>query len=751
MPMNRATAEDLCAITKAGAAAVALVVLPLFLVSPAFSQTSAAARSSRDLITEQVDANKFVTMRGSVHPAATAANDRGRVDDAMPLEHMFLQLHRSAEQERALTELINELHDPSSPNFHHWLTPDQIGSRFGPSERDIAAISGWLQSQGLKVNGVYPNRMTIDFSGTAGTVSNAFRTEIHHLSVNGQSHFANMTIPQIPSALAPAVSGIVALHDFRPHAMHRARPQYTETVNKSTQQLVVPADLATIYNFNPVFNAGITGAGQTIVVLEDTNVDTADWNTFRKAFGLSGYTTGSISVAHPAPAFGDNCFDPGIVYGEDSEAAIDAEWASAAAPGATIQVASCADYTNFGALIALQNLLSNRNPPAIVSLSYGLCETVGGPTWNESFSTAYQTAAAAGVSVFVSAGDAGAADCDEFTVDATHGIGVNGLASTAYNVAVGGTDFGDSYAGTNSTYWSSTNSATYGSAKSYIPEIPWNDTCASLLIYSSYGFSSAAGTHGFCNSNNIVKTFPLAFFGGYLNTGAGGGGPSNCATGYGPTGVAGIACMGTGWPKPAWQSGVTGIPNDGVRDLPDISLFSGDGVWGHWYAVCYSDRAGGGFPCTGAPSNWYAAGGTSFATPILAGIQALVNQKTGSIWGNPNTVYYKLAASSSNVCDSSDGSASGCIFYDITQGDIDIPCTGTFSCYGSTSKTTEIVGRKRSLISFGVLSTSSSSLSQAYSATPGWDFATGLGSVNVANLVNNWSSGVATATVEPRR
>src|SRR5208337_239423 len=291
----------------------------------------------------------------------------------------------------------------------------------------------------------------------------------------------------------------------------------------------VPADLATIYDFNPLFAAGYSGQGQTIVVIEDSDVySTADWTTFRTTFGLaSAYPEGTLTQVHPPSSDPNNCTDPGV-NGDDAEAAIDVEWASAGAPNAAIELASCADTATFGGFIALQNLLNaSRTPPAIVSISYGECEVASGAAQNASINSLYQQAVAAGVSVFVSAGDEGAASCDANATRATHGISVGGFASTPYNVAVGGTDFGDTYAGTNSTYWSSTNGTTYGSALSYIPEIPWNDSCASELIYSAFGYGTAYGSSGLCNNLNNLP--PEDSF--LLNTIAGSGGPSGCANG----------------------------------------------------------------------------------------------------------------------------------------------------------------------------------------------------------------------------
>jgi len=700
------------------------------------------------MITRAINDQQLIELPGNLRSEAIAANDRGLVADSLVLSHMQLLLMRPVATETALKKLIDQLHDPNSPQFHQWLTTAQLRAQFGPAASDLSTITNWLSSKGFAVNGVQNGGLIIDFTGTAAQVREAFHTEIHRLDVNGAAHIANMSNPRIPGALAGVVHGIVSLNDFRPHTNYKPKPAYTFTSDGNTFQAVVPADLATIYNLSPLFEAGITGEGQTIVVIEDSNVySTADWKMFRWVFGLAGHTTGSLTQAHPAPASGpNNCVDPGVLAGDESEAELDAEWASAAAPGAAIVLASCQDTpTTFGGLIALENLLDSETVPAIVSISYGECEAENGATANAVFNTVYEQAVALGTSVFVAAGDEGAASCDAGQTEATHGIGVSGYASTPYNVAVGGTDFGDTYAGTAAEYWKATNSPTYGSALSYVPEIPWNNSCASSLLSSYFGYSAPYGESGFCNSSTGESEF--------LTTASGSGGPSGCATGAPATqGVVSGTCAG--YPKPSWQAGLPGISNDGVRDLPDVSLFAANGVWGHYYVFCDSDQGDQGAPCSGAPSGWSGGGGTSFATPIMAGFQALVNQKTGSRQGNPNTVYYPLAAkeygpTGSTSCNSSNGSTVGsaCLFYDVTLGDNDVNCTGDNDCYdssGDVGPPKPWPGRGGSGRGFGrtnnngVLSTSTSSYSVAYGTGVGWDFATGIGSVNIANLVNSW-------------
>ena len=705
--------------------AVTAVAFALAFPYLSFSQTG----HSRALITQRIDESKLITLEGNTHPYANPANDRGIVADDFQMEHMLLQLRRPAEQEQALEKRIEGLTDLHSANYHQWLTAKEFGETYGLAFSDITTITGWLESHGFTVHWAYTNGVLIDFSGTAGQVRETFRTEIHNLDVDGVKHIGNMSNPKIPAAFADAVVGVVSLNDFMPRPLYKPKANYT--IGGGTFA-VVPGDLGVIYNLNPLFTGGTTGTGQTIVVIEDTNVfKTTDWNTFRTTFGVTG--TGTFTQVHPTGTA--TCTNPGV-NGDEIEAILDAEYASAAAPSAAIELASCSDTaTTFGGLIAVQNLINGLNPPAIMSISYGFCEAFNGASANAAYNSAYQQAASEGVSVFVSSGDESAVSCDANASKATHGIGVSGFTSTPYNVSVGGTDYGDTFAGTTSTYWNSSNTSTFESAKSYVPEIPWNDSCASELIATFHGVPQTYGSTGFCNTSTGQQ---------FLTTGSGSGGPSGCATGVPSiSGVVSGTCAG--YAKPSWQAGFAGIVADGVRDIPDVSLFAANGVWGHYFPFCDSDPADGG-TCSGAPSGWLGAGGTSFSSPIMAGIQALINQKTGSSQGNPNPTLYSLAATEygatgNAACNSTlgNGVASTCIFYDVTQGDFDVNCTGTHNCYDPSGTN-------------GVTSTSNTAYQPAYVSTTGWDFTTGIGTVNAANLVNAWPTSTSpsfTLTASP--
>jgi subtilase family serine protease len=725
--------------------AFASVVVLLVHSIPAYGQSSAASHA---LISQQIDETARVSLAGNTRPEVRTARDMGPVSDSLQMEHMFLQMKKSPQQAADVEALINRLHDPSDAEYHKWLSLAEIEERFGPAQADVGTVSAWLASHGFTVNGVYPANGVIDFSGPASSVREAFHTEIHKLEVNGAHHIANMWDPQIPAALVPAVVGITSMTDFRPQAMVRPRKALT-TGNPDFPFVLVPGDLATIYDINPVYNSGISGKGQTIVVIEDSDYYSAvDWYDFRAAFGLNTrFPSGSLSQVHPPPfpktSNGGNCADPGI-NGDDSEAAVDMEWSSAAAPGAAIVVATCADTdTNFGGFIAMQNILTSPlPPPGLISISYGQSESEDGASFNAYINWLYQLAVLRGVSIYVAVEDAGADMTDQFAPAATSGLNVSGLATTAYDVAVGGTDFEDTFLGENSTYWNATNGPFFESAKSYIPEIPWNDSCAGQLASTYLGFATPYGAHGFCNS---------ALGEDFLIVAAGSGGASSCFSGA-PVilGVVGGTCQG--YPKPTFQylDLAAGIPNDGVRDVPDITMFASNGFWGHYYVICYSDPTPnfGGAPCTaGEPQNWAGFGGTSFGGPIMAGVQALINESMSTQYqGDPNYVYYQLNATQNaslpqSACNSSLGTKidARCVYHDVTVGDMDVNClpltnpstgkvVGTFNCYIPSGTN-------------GVMSLVNRNYEPTYVAKPGYDFASGMGSVDVFNLLRSWPTG----------
>jgi len=709
-------------------------VLPFFGASRVDAQSNAQSAAAFQAsavparITQAIDETQLVRLKGNVHPLARPEFDQGAVPDSTPMNRMLLLLQRSPEQEATLQQLMAEQQTKDSPNFHKWLTPQQFGAQFGPADADIQTVTDWLTRQGFHGIKVAAGKTVIEFSGTAGQARNAFQTEIHRYQVNGELRQANSADPQIPAALTPVLAGIVSLHNFpRKSMVHRRAETFSgqkENISKplfTTSSgcgpapnfplpcyVVGPADFAKIYNLPP---APLDGTGVTIALVADSNIDPNDVAAFRSLLGLSAnFTSSNIILNGP---------DPGISgpNGDEGEADLDAQTAGMVAPGATINlVVSEGTLTAAGIDLSALYIVDN-NSADVLSESFGVCEPALGTAGNAFYNALWEQAAAQGISVMVSAGDNGSAGCDDFTSQstATKGLAVSGIASTPFNVAVGGTDFDDAGTQTTGGFWSTTNAAgTRESAQGYIPEIPWNDTCAATATNTNL--------NTVCASANGIA--------------AASGGPSNCAT-QTATG----ACTG-GYPKPSWQSGIT--PTDSARDLPDVSLFASDGQNSDsFYLFCQADALKSGSSPSCAPDaqghfSFFGAGGTSASSPAFAGIIALINQQQKSRQGNVNPVLYTIAKAETFAnCNSTTTPLTGsatCVFYDVTKGNNSVPCAGrsTTTCSSQTTGTN------------GVLVTASGSTTPAFMTGTGYDLATGLGSVNVTNLAAAWKTAVGT-------
>ncbi len=672
-------------------------------------------------ITQEIDESRRVALVGNTHPLAQKRFDRGIAPSSLPMERMLLLLSRTPQQTAELETLLAEQVDPKSSNFHAWLSPEEFGERFGPSDADLTTLTNWLTGHGFSIGSISNGKTVIEFSGTAGQVQEAFHTEIHQYLVPQsllregtnapQEHWSNATDPQIPAALAPVVAGLVSLNDFGLRPMHKTlgpvtrhtgasqvTPQFSIDYSGTEYYGISPFDFATMYNLTPLWSAGITGAGETIGIVGQTNIKTVDIAAFRSAFGLPAM----------APTIVVNGTDPASNTDDEEESDLDVEWAGAVAKAATIQYVTSASTSSTAGVFLSAEYIVDKKSATILSMSYGGCELALGTAGNQFINTLWQQAASEGISVFVAAGDSGSAGCDAHggtpPYAAEYGLQVNGTASTPYNVAVGGTDLADynPLGGTNtfSTYWSTTNSSNGSSLKKYVPEVVWNDSCT-------------IGTEAICN--NSANS-------GFVRVDGGSGGKSSCTT---PS--SSDACSG-GYAKPSWQAG-TGVPADGKRDIPDVSLFAGDGERGSFYLICDSDAA----PCTYSNSTdaiELAVGGTSASSPAMAGIQALVNQKLKAAQGNVNPTLYAMAKKETlSGCNSTSGSGSACVFNDITSGTNAMPCyNGTTNCTVTTAGDT-----------YGIL--------PGYAAGTGYDLASGLGSVNAYNLVNQWPGAATTAPI----
>lgn len=587
------------------------------------------------------------SVRGHVHPLAQRRFDRGRVNGLFQLNHVSIMFKPSAAQQKALNELLDQQQDPSSPNYHQWVTPEQFADRFGMSSAEFDRITMWLQDQGFTIDDRARSRNWIAFTGTARQMEQAFKAQIHEYMVNGQTHYATATEPAVPVAFGDRVLGFRGLHDFRPKS-HMIRKKFTSSI--SGNHYIVPDDWATIYDAQSVYSGGLTGSGQNIAVMGVSDIELGDIRSFRAASGLPAMDPQTVLIPGSK--------DPGVVSGDVDEASLDIEWAGAIARNATIIfVISSTASAPFD---ALQYAVSQNLAP-VMSLSYGDCEQNWATTDINSLVATTQQANAQGITISVASGDSGGADCD-LAIPVTRGLSVDLPAALPYVTAIGGTEFNESGAvwssatqafssffgkGTTSAYWSSTNNGKNGSALSYIPEYAWNDS-----LFDGQPSSS-------------------------------GGGKSTLYT------------------KPSWQV-APGVPNDGGRDVPDISFSASADTDG--YLACIQGNCANGFRA--ADNSLQTVGGTSVGAPTFAGIVSLINQMTGARQGNVNSTLYRLATTNRTV------------FHDTVQGGNQVQCqSGSPNCPAPDYYGVSYIG---------------------FSATPGYDLATGLGSVDVSKLLQAW-------------
>lgn len=690
------------------------------------AQTTTAFAPVPSRLTKPVDESQLETLKGTLHPLASKANDRGAVDQGMPLERLQVMLKRSAVQEAALQQTLQDLHRPGTASYHKWLTPAQFGERFGPSNADIATLTAWLGSHGFAVTRVNPGKQTLEISGNAGQFQTTFHAAIHRYVVQGKTQYANASDPQIPAALASVFGGFASLNNFpmKSYAKslgtaqvdkitHQAKPNWTQgATGYYPTLLLAPADFAVQYDLNPLYTAGVTGAGQTIAIINESNIDLALVNQYRSLFGLPVNPPNVIIDGNDPGIDGVN--NPGGPNGASGEAYVDVELAGAAAPDATIDLVIAGDTALASGLTLAMEHAVYANVAPVLSLSFGSCEALDGSR-NQQISALWEQAAAQGQTVMVSTGDTGSATCDNDTLEdfAVNGTAVNALASTPYNVAVGGTDmyFTDYALGGNGNlqgaakYWnlSPTNSSPIVSLMSKAPEQPFNS--------SQFGL------------DYLPNLYPVSSNGSTLF--AAGGGPSSCSSGTGST------CAG--YPKPSWQTGA-GVPADAVRDLPDVSMFGALSSNLVVTPVCAADgdcqpvAAGG----TVQVSEY---GGTSLSAPSFAGIMSLVNQKYGP-QGQADYVLYPLAKQFPAA------------FNDITNGTISVPCNITAVQYRNTSylpldciavpNPLQVTNQYFGTATEGQIGDVATNTAE-YNAGTGYDLASGLGSVDANNLVSNWN------------
>lgn len=637
-----------------------------------------------------VDEGPLATLHGTVHPLARPEYDQGAVVDEFPVQRLLLMMARPADREQSLQKFLRNVHAPGAPAYHQWVLPAEFGARFGATDRDTQLVSEWLQSHGLSVTRVTQGKSILEFSGTARQLREALHTEIHQYSIQGKTYYANSSEIRVPQSIASRIAAFAPLNSFpldsyvkvmggatMNRASHRAVPQFTIQQNNAPFYAFGPEDFATQYDVGPVYTAGINGAGQTIGIIGENNLNLSLVDAYRKLFNLPASRTQVIIDGQ----------DPGDGADPNVEGYLDVEMSGAIAPGATVNFyiagyeAVSTPAWNPLTLAALRAIEDNR--ASVLSASFGECELELGQQGNQIWAGLWEQAAAQGQTVFVSSGDTGPTTCQpaEGTFpnppQLLNSVNVSGLSSTPWNVSVGGTDFyySDYASGAPSaaTLWNQTNDGSNGSLKATLPEQVWDD---------ALGFDVVSGQNA-----------------------AGGGGVSNCSQETVPTDGSLPTCL-AGYPKPAWQN-APGVPSDQARDLPDVSLFASNGA--NLSAVPLCANPGDCAPVTSGDPQVTLVGGTSASSPSMAAIMALIDQKYGR-QGQANYTLYALARQYPNV------------FHDIVLGTNDVMCP-----FGEAPDCDTPVPNSY-FDSYGI-----------YAAGPGYDMASGLGSVDVNQLLTNWN------------
>jgi Pro-kumamolisin, activation domain/Bacterial Ig-like domain (group 3) len=619
----------------------------LLLAVSALSQGS-QAQVVQDRIAEPVDSASMATLPGTLHPLAKPEFEQGLADNSKVLQGLSINFKRTSAQEAALKALLQAQQDPASPSYHKWLTQAQFGQQFGMSQADLDKVSAWLQQEGFTINFTAQSNNAIHFSGSIASVEKAFQTQIHNYTVNGEQHYANSTQISIPTALAGLVSNVRGLDDFRPAPRIRfarsrqstSNPHFTSGVTGA--HYLTPPDFATIYDLGPLYSAGDTGKGITIAVMGQTDIVLADITDFRSASGLSVNNPTVFTVPGTTPE--------SVAVGESNddlaETDLDLEWSGGVATGASIVLVN-SDSVFDSLQYAIEEPINGITVP-IISQSYGSCEANYSTANIAQIEGELEQANGQGQTVVLAAGDTGAADCDDSATQiitaASLGLAVDYPGSSAYVTDAGGSEFmGDGTAAApqtgSGTYWSANGSNDLvSSAKSYIPEMAWNDT--------TFNISVGGGLDG------------------------GGGGASAL------------------FPKPTWQTGVPGIPADSARDVPDISLDASNDHDGLIYCTQVEPSNSSTFvsscqatsfrtpnvPSTNDGNLLAIAGGTSFAAPEFSGILAIIEQKLASSGGlgNIDPALYKLASNATTYASA---------FHDIKSGNNQVPCvSGSPDC-----------------------------------------------------------------------
>jgi kumamolisin len=488
-----------------------------------------------------------------------------------------------------LSALLQGLYDPSSPNYHQYLTPDEFAQQFGPTAEQRQAVIDYLTKQGFTVTQAYTD--LIDFSGSESQAEQVFGVTINdYLGPDGRIFYSNATLPKLPAYLASTITTISGLDNANRFSHPPIPGNNVPAVDPNagsncptagqggggggggifgggSQVAYIPSQFAKAYNYDALHSAGLNGEGQTVGVFELDGYSQSDIQAYTQCFG-----GGSVPIQNVILDGFNGQPGAGAI-----EVELDVEVIVSQAPHLAKLIVYEAPNTTQGYNDEFARIVKDRTP--VISVSWGDCEKNMGQQEANQENQFFQQAAAQGQTILVASGDSGSASC--FQLGGTGfdtSLNADDPAAQPYVTAVGGTNL------------------SLNSDNSYQSETVWN----------------------------------AGFLGG-----ASGGGISQF------------------WKHPSWQTGpgVQNQYSNGMRETPDVALDADPATGYPVYCTAGSTCSGsGGVFGGGSSGGWLTVGGTSAAAPMWAAMVALANEqaaKTGkSTLGFLNPALYRIGSGS---------------------------------------------------------------------------------------------------------
>ncbi|GCE17618.1 S53 family peptidase [Dictyobacter kobayashii] len=363
-------------------------------------------------IMAHAQSDQRVPMVGQTVPLLKQAKKVGEVNAGQTLN---LSIGLRLQNEDVLLQLLQNVYNPHSAQYHHFLTPQQFADQFSPTLEQRQQVVDYLHNQSLAVDGVASNGLLVNAHGTAAQVEAAFQVQVHQYQLGSHAFYANANAPTIPAFLSTVILSVGGLdNSVQLHPLTRQVP--------TPRAGFAQPELAGAYDINPLYQAGVQGKGQTVAVFELDGYQPADISQFATEHHISQPSLSNVLVDGY-----DGSANAGAI-----EAELDIEVLNEIAPQAQQLVYEGPNSTQ--GVNDTYNRIVTDNQAQVVSVSWGECETQSGAAELQTLDGIFKQAAAQGISIFSASGDSGAYDCND------QNLAVDSPASDPYVTGVGGTN-----------------------------------------------------------------------------------------------------------------------------------------------------------------------------------------------------------------------------------------------------------------------------------------------------------------------